>query len=340
MCASRPVTRRRYVCLQPTVRSSPTHPPTYRLVFFHPPTHPPTHLPIHRALENTNNAVVWVYEPLSAGGGGGGGGPQTRWNGAERGRLNRRIVLGRNPKAQPATRDTHAAAPPASNRSTARRQQRSSDPTPFSRLNTFVPTHKHRAIPSHFRRLVGRPWRQTRVRFSQPESTDRARAAVGHMGRREEQTSIGACEEGGIAAVHIHHDCDDDDEEEEEDQAWGPENGAGAAESTDAHPHHHRLRRQSQRQRQRWCCCRPPPSGPAAHFWGKLQMALRTALATGGAAVVCLGYWSWAGPEYSWFSIILCIIATRSTLVRCWCGGVRVGQGPNQSTDPHTYMYT
>lgn len=134
------------------------------------------------------------------------------------------------------------------------------------------------------------------------------------MGRREEQSSLGACEEeGGIVAVHDHDRNEDDENDQDDDQAWSPENGASASEPTDAHPHYHHRQRQRQRL---WCCCRPPPPGPAAHFWGKLQMALRTALATGAAAVVCLGYWSWAGPEYSWFSIILCIIATRATLVR------------------------
>lgn len=62
--------------------------------------------------------------------------------------------------------------------------------------------------------------------------------------------------------------------------------------------------------------------GPAAaHFWSRLQMAARTMLAAGGAALVGLGFWAWAG-QVTWFSAVLCIISMRATLVR---GGQWIG---------------
>jgi len=103
-------------------------------------------------------------------------------------------------------------------------------------------------------------------------------------------TSTGACEEGLASSVHVRGG------EDEEQQHRARPGGR------------RRLRRLLGR-----LCCRIP-AGPAAHFWGKLQMALRTALAAGMAAVITLMYWTWAG-EVSFFTIILCIIATRATLV-------------------------
>lgn len=115
----------------------------------------------------------------------------------------------------------------------------------------------------------------------------------------KEGTSIdNACDEQ-IAAVH-KPPFDDNENGADEELGWGC-NDAGAASAGD--DGHRRLLHVSS-------CTRRP----ASHFRGKLEMALRTALSAGAAALVSLRFWAWAGDDISWFTVVLCIIRTRSTL--------------------------
>lgn len=105
----------------------------------------------------------------------------------------------------------------------------------------------------------------------------------------------------GLAAVH--NDVDDENGTGDNELEWGCNGDATRSGRTQMH-----LSRPS------FCC--QAPGGATTHFRRKLQMALRTALGAGTAALLSLLYWAWGG-EASWFTIIICILSTRGTMVSC-----------------------